>query len=107
MRFNKKVKNEEYIMDEEQKNNSYSYKLTPYPRLRRLRRERTKRHITQREIAEFLGVSTQYYSQVERGVNTLSFDNALRISKYFHISLEELFEKDYDYYRKLKKRGYQ
>lgn len=66
-----------------------------YPCLRRLKKERLKYHLTQKRLADYLGVTVQYYSQMERGINTLSFANALQLAAFFEMPTDELFESDY------------
>lgn len=63
--------------------------------LRKLRKIRTDRSITQKEIADKIGCTFQYYSQVERGVNNLSFEMAFKIANYFGMTPDELFLDDF------------
>lgn len=78
--------------------------------LRKVKRIRRELKINQTMVAEFLGVTTQFYSQIERGVNVLSYQNALKIAKYFNTTPDELFKEDFTNAIKkikdLEKRGY-
>lgn len=46
-------------------------------------------------MAEHLNISLQFYSQIERGVNRLSYKNALKIAEYLNCSTDELFKEDF------------
>lgn len=64
--------------------------------LETLRRIRTEKGVTQTEIAENLGISLQFYSQIERGINTLSYANAIKIANYLSVTTDELFKKEFE-----------
>ena len=64
--------------------------------LETLRRIRTEKGVTQTEIAENLGISLQFYSQIERGINTLSYANAIKIANYLGVTTDELFKKEFE-----------
>ena len=49
----------------------------------------------EKDIADYLGITVQFYSQIERGINTLSYANAIQIAAWFGMTTDELFEKDY------------
>ena len=66
-----------------------------FPPLRKLRRIRLEEKCTQKRCADYLGVSMQYYSQIERGINTLSYPNALKLALFFNTTTDELFKEDY------------
>lgn len=68
---------------------------TPFPPLYTLRKVRLQKRVTQRILADYLGVTMQYYSQIERGLNTLSYYNALRLAVFFSTSVDALFKQDY------------
>lgn len=63
--------------------------------LRKLRRIRRELRVTQSMVAERLNVTTQFYSQIERGVNVLSYSNAIKIAKYFNTTPDELFKEEF------------
>ena len=70
-------------------------KYSKYPKLNTLRKLRIKNKVKQADIAYFIGVTTQYYSQMERGINLLSYKHALQIAAYFDKSPDELFQADF------------
>lgn len=63
--------------------------------LKVLKMTRIKKGVTQLEMAEHLNISLQFYSQIERGVNRLSYKNALKIAEYLNCSTDELFKEDF------------
>jgi transcriptional regulator with XRE-family HTH domain len=58
-------------------------------RLRSLRRER---ELSQEDFAELLGISVDFLSLVERGINSPSFDTLELIAKRLKLSVKELFD---------------
>lgn len=48
------------------------------------------RKITQREVANAVGVSVQHYSSVERGQYKASFELLYRLAKFYGVDVEEL-----------------
>ena len=56
-----------------------------YQRLRDLREDAEK---SQREIAEYLGISQQHYSQYERGERELPMHMFIQLAQYYHASLD-------------------
>ena len=56
-----------------------------YQRIRDLREDSDK---TQREVAEYLGTSYQYYSVYEKGTSEISFERAIMLAKYYNVSLD-------------------
>jgi len=52
---------------------------------------RENHRLTQLEVASKLGISKQYYSQLERGDRRLSYDMALRIAKIFNTTPDQIF----------------
>lgn len=73
--------------------------------LKTLKKTRKEQKCTQRMIANYLGVSIQYYSQMERGINLLSYANACKIAYFFHTTPDALFLKDYKEFLEQKKDG--
>lgn len=57
-----------------------------------LKELRTKRNLKQREIAEALGITTSYYGMIELGKRKPSLELALKISRYFELTIEEIFK---------------
>ncbi len=60
-----------------------------YRRIRELREDSDK---TQREIAEYLGTPYQYYAVYEKGGSEISFERAIALAKYYHVSLDYIAE---------------
>ncbi len=52
---------------------------------------RTKKNITQEELATSVGVTRQTIIAIEKGNYTPSVDLALRIARYFGVMVEQLF----------------
>ena len=78
--------------------------------LKKLRKVRKNARVNQARLAEFLGVTPQFFSLLERGENTLSYHYALEIAKFFDMTPDELFKDDFMEQNKrlqeLEKRGY-
>ncbi|URZ07561.1 helix-turn-helix transcriptional regulator [Clostridium felsineum] len=47
--------------------------------------------LSQKLIAESIGITQQQYSKIERNVGVPSFEVALKISHFFRKSVEEIF----------------
>ena len=58
----------------------------------RLREERTRRNLTQAELAELVGVSRKTINTVENGVFIPSTVLALRLAKALKTTVEKLFQ---------------
>ena len=58
----------------------------------RLRDERTRRNLTQADLATMVGVSRKTINTVENGVFIPSTDLALRLARALGISVESLFQ---------------
>ena len=56
-----------------------------FKRLRDLREDNDK---LQKEIAKYLGVSQQYYSQYEQGNFTIPIELLIKLSKYYKVSVD-------------------
>ena len=54
-----------------------------YERIRALREDADK---TQREIAEFLGIRQNYYSEQERGKKPFQIKQIQALCRYYHVS---------------------
>jgi len=58
----------------------------------RLRSIRRARDLSQERFAEVLGISVDFLSLVERGVNSPSFDTLEMIAARLHIPVKDLFD---------------
>lgn len=61
-----------------------------------LKELRAKKKISQRNIAGALGISQNYYSQIENGIRKASIDLDLliKLSNFFEVDLEYLIEQE-------------
>jgi transcriptional regulator with XRE-family HTH domain len=59
---------------------------------RRLKVIRLERELTQEQFAELVGISVDFLSLIERGINAPSFEVLERISKRLHLSVMTLFD---------------
>lgn len=57
-----------------------------------LKQLRKERNLKQREVAEALGITTSYYGMIEIGTRRPSLSLAIKISRYFNLSIEEVFK---------------
>ena len=62
----------------------------------RLKVIRVARKMSQEEFAELLGISVDFLSLIERGINAPSFENLDAFSTQLHIPISELFSFDDD-----------
>ena len=53
---------------------------------------RRARRLTQVELAEAVGISSNYLSQIERGCKSISLDKLLKISDELSIDVKSLFD---------------
>lgn len=65
-------------------------------KMKKLKKTRLEHHLRQVDLADILGCTTQFYSQIERGINVLSLENAFKLADKFGVSVEELFREDYE-----------
>lgn len=63
---------------------------------RNIKRVRTRREITQGQVAEALGFSENYYGRVERGEEKPSLERLFELCYLFSTPIEEFFEGSYD-----------
>ncbi|MBQ8688243.1 MAG: helix-turn-helix transcriptional regulator [Ruminococcus sp.] len=56
----------------------------------RIRNLREDRDIKQRQIAEYLNVSQNTYSQYENGIISLSAETAVKLAEFYEISVDYL-----------------
>ena len=54
----------------------------------RLRGLREDRDLTQSDIAKVLGTTYQYYSTYESGKRTLPFERAMKLARFYNVSLD-------------------
>lgn len=59
----------------------------------RLKELREDRDIKQQVVADVLNMTRTNYSRIENELVTFSFDDAVKLAKFYDISLEELIEK--------------
>ena len=59
---------------------------------KRIRTERSKRNLTQEQLAEAVGVSTTYIGFVERGERTVTLEKLIDIANVLHVSIDFLIE---------------
>lgn len=57
-----------------------------------LKKLRLEHNLKQREMAEILGITTSYYGMIEIGTRKPSLKIAIKIAKYFNISVEDIFK---------------
>ena len=61
-------------------------------RYKNLRGIREDRDVKQREIAAYLNVSQNTYSQYENGVISLTDEILIKLSKYYQVSIDYLLD---------------
>jgi len=59
---------------------------------KRLRSIRKARDLTQEEFAEQVGISVDFLSLIERGINAPSFENLEQIARRLRMEVKDLFE---------------
>ena len=67
---------------------------------KRLKELRNKNKLTTQNMADKLGISKPFYSQIENGVRRLSYDMAVRISGIFNVKPDDIFYNDHLEYKK-------
>ena len=73
-----------------------------YKNLKNLRK---KNHLTQQELADMLGVTRQAYSNYETGKRGLDIKFLIKISDYYHVTLDQLVKTPIEIYSKTGKIG--
>ncbi len=58
----------------------------------RIKESRKDKGMTQKEVASILCMTQQQYSRFETGVFELDYENLIKISKLFEVSLDYLFD---------------
>ena len=61
----------------------------------KLKKLRLKNNYTSKDIADILGISKPFYSQIENGRRRLTYDMAVRIASIFKMKPDELFYEDH------------
>lgn len=64
-----------------------------------LKELRNRKKLTNRDMAQKLGISTPFYCQIENGSRRLSYDMAVRIAEIFGKKPDKLFFDDYMIHR--------
>ena len=59
---------------------------------KRLRSFRKNRDMSQERFAEALGISVDFLSLIERGINSPSFDTLERMAKSLRVQVKDLFD---------------
>lgn len=52
---------------------------------------RTEKGVTQIEISNFLGITNDYFSMIERGERSPGFKLSKKIADYFDATIDEIF----------------
>ena len=58
---------------------------------KRLQEQRIAKKLTQEELAEIIGVTPNYLSAVERGINLLSYEKLVSAINYIGCSADDIF----------------
>ena len=61
----------------------------------KLKKLRLKNNYTSKDIANILGISKPFYSQIENGRRRLSYDMAVKIASIFKMKPDEIFYEDH------------
>ncbi|WP_113673720.1 helix-turn-helix domain-containing protein [Vallitalea guaymasensis] len=59
--------------------------------LANLRNKRLEFNLTQKKVAEYLGISDKHYSSMERGTRSISLVKANMLAELFNTTIEKLF----------------
>ncbi|MBD2487769.1 helix-turn-helix domain-containing protein [Aulosira sp. FACHB-615] len=59
---------------------------------RRLRQIRRLKNLTQQQLAEATGISVEFLSNIERGINAPSFDTLEKLVEVLNVSYVDLFD---------------
>lgn len=60
---------------------------------KRIRELRKSKNLTQFELAEKIGLSTNFIGMVERGERNTTVDKIFKLAEAFNITMEEFFKK--------------
>lgn len=61
--------------------------------LKRIRDLREDNDLTQTEVAKYLRISQQYYSNIEKGERTISVDIICMLADYYKVSTDYLLDR--------------
>ena len=61
----------------------------------KLKKLRLKNNYTSKYIADLLGISKPFYSQIENGRRRLTYDMAVRIATIFKMKPDDIFYEDH------------
>ena len=53
-----------------------------------LKKLREDKKITQKELAEILGISRSHYSQYEKGTRAITFSMIIELAKFYDVSID-------------------
>jgi len=59
---------------------------------RRLRQIRRQKDLTQEQLAEAVGVSVEFISNIERGISAPSFETLEKLTAVLQVPVHELFQ---------------
>jgi len=59
---------------------------------KRLRSIRRKKDLTQEQLAELVGLSVEFISNIERGINSPSFNTLEKLEQVLHTPVSEMFK---------------
>lgn len=62
----------------------------------RIKELRTKANITQKQLAEFIGVTSQTILNWENGIFEPKISELIKLANYFHVSVDYLIEREID-----------
>lgn len=60
-----------------------------------LKELRARNNLTQKEMAEKLGISRQRYNSIEKKPSTVTCTKMIAIAKILHVELSDIFLQDY------------
>ena len=60
----------------------------------RLRYLRRQRDLTQEQLAELVGISVEFLSNMERGINAPSFETLEQLAMSLNVSVKDLFDSE-------------
>ena len=69
--------------------NKYEVRIMHYKNLRAIREDRD---IKQKDIAKYLNISQNTYSQYETGIIALTAEVLIKLSKYYNVSIDYLLD---------------
>ena len=57
----------------------------------KLKNYRLENNLTQKKVANFLGISNKHYSAIERGARKLRLDKAIMLAKLYGVTVVDFF----------------